>query len=75
MIKNYFQDSYNEVNVINYKHLDDVPIDDAQDYIICLQPFEIIKIIWFLKKFNIKPAVFWVWEFKYDRLRRKRQRP
>jgi hypothetical protein len=65
MIKNYFQAFYNEVNIINYKNVDDVLIDELQDYIICLQPFEIIKIISFLKRFNIKPSVFWVWEFKY----------
>lgn len=65
MIKNYFQESYDIVNIINYKYLDNTMIDDTEDYIICLQPFEIIKIISFLKKFNNKPAVFWVWEFKY----------
>ena len=65
MIKNYFTTLYDSVNVINYTSVDNLIVDESEDYLICLQPFEIIKIISFLKNFNNRPAVFWVWEFKY----------
>ncbi len=63
MISSYFKIS-NNVNILNYKKLNTVVINELEEYVICLQPFEIKQIIWFLNKFTIKPAVFWIWEFK-----------
>ncbi len=65
MMKNYFEKTH-RINIINYKEVNKIIIDNNEKYIFCLQPFEIKEIISFLKLFEekYKPEVLWIWEFK-----------
>jgi hypothetical protein len=65
MMGKYMEKTY-KVNIINYKNIKRIVIDNSQKYIFCLQPFEMNDLIWFLQLFdsNNKPEVLWIWEFK-----------
>ena len=65
MMKNYIKKTH-RVNIINYKKINSIIIDNTEKYIFCLQPFEMNEILWFLDLFDInnKPEVLWIWEFK-----------
>jgi len=59
LMKKYFK---NKVNLLDYNNFNNHIINNNQDYIFCIEPFELININ--LHRFKNKPAVLWVWEFK-----------
>ena len=59
LMKKYFK---NKVNLLDYNNFNNHIINNNQDYIFCIEPFELININ--LHRFKNKPDVLWVWEFK-----------
>ena len=62
LMKEYFNNNNIKVNLIEYSKFDNITINEQQDYIFCIEPFELKNIN--LSRFKNKPSVLWIWEFK-----------